>query len=70
MTWVHNKNANQHAHSAFGSGPFLFAQTPVITLTDNGFIIESSHERPCLEGSDTNRAVKPHKVARGLTSKK
>ena len=69
MTWVHNKNANQHAHSAFGSAPFLFAQT-VIMLTDYGFITESRHEKPCLEGSDTNRAVKPHKVARGLTFKK
>ena len=39
MIWVHNKNAYQHAHSAFGSAPFFFAQT-VITLTDNGFITE------------------------------
>ena len=71
MTWVHNKNAKQHAHSAFGSAPFLFAQT-VITLTDNGFITASRHEKPCFEGSDrdTNQAVKPHKVARGLTFKK
>ena len=27
----------------------LFAQT-VITLTDNGFIIEPRHEKPCLSG--------------------
>ena len=35
---------------AFGSAPFLFAQT-VIKLTDNGFITESRHEKPCLSGS-------------------
>ena len=56
---------NMHIH-AFGSAPFLFAQT-VITLTDNGFITEPHHEKRCLGGY---RAVKPHKMARGLTFKK
>ena len=36
---------------AFGSAPFLFAQTVNIKLTDNGFITESRHEKPCLSGS-------------------
>ena len=57
---------SMHIH-AFGSAPFLFAQT-VITLTDNGFITEPHHKKPsCLGGY---RAVKPHKMARGLTFKK
>ena len=34
----------------FGSAPFFFAQT-VIKLTDNGFITEPRHEKPCLSGS-------------------
>ena len=60
------KTTNQlHIH-AFGSAPFLFDQM-VITLTDNGLITEPHHEKLCLGGY---RAVKPHKMARGLTFKK
>ena len=50
MSWVHNKGANQHAHPCIRISAFIFAQT-VITLTNNGFIIEPRHEKPCLSGS-------------------
>ena len=58
---------------ACGSAPF-FAQT-VITLTDNGFITEPRHEKPCLSGSrpgptQTELSVQPNNMARGLTLKK
>ena len=56
---------SMHIH-AFGSAPFLFAQT-VIRLADNGFITESRHEKLFLGGFDMNRAIKSHKMARGLT---
>ena len=64
MPWVQNKNANQHAHPCIRIS--TFAQT-VITLTDNGYITEPHHEKPCLGGY---RTVKPPKMARGLTLKK